>query len=26
VFWQSGEPPRGLWVPDQGVPGYRGRG
>ena len=26
VFWQSGEPPKGLWVPDQGVPGYRGRG
>jgi 7-cyano-7-deazaguanine reductase len=26
VFWQSGEPPAGLWVPDQGVPPYRGRG
>jgi len=26
VFWQSGEPPKGLWVPEQGVPGYRGRG
>ncbi|MBL0923473.1 MAG: NADPH-dependent 7-cyano-7-deazaguanine reductase QueF [Sphingomonadaceae bacterium] len=26
VFWQSGEPPQGLWIPDQGVPGYRGRG
>lgn len=26
VFWQSGPPPEGLWVPDQGVPGYRGRG
>ena len=26
VFWQSGEPPRGLWLPDQGVPTYRGRG
>jgi 7-cyano-7-deazaguanine reductase len=26
VFWQSGEAPAGLWVPDQGVPGYRGRG
>jgi 7-cyano-7-deazaguanine reductase len=25
VFWQSGEPPAGLWVPDQGVPAYRGR-
>ena len=26
VFWQSSEPPKGLWLPDQGVPGYRGRG
>ena len=26
VFWQSGDPPAGLWVPAQGVPGYRGRG
>lgn len=26
VFWQSGNPPEGLWVPDQGVPSYRGRG
>jgi 7-cyano-7-deazaguanine reductase len=26
VFWQSGEPPVGLWVPDQGVATYRGRG
>jgi 7-cyano-7-deazaguanine reductase len=26
VFWQTGEPPSGLWVPDQGVPTYRGRG
>lgn len=26
VFWQSGEIPGGLWVPDQGVAGYRGRG
>ena len=26
VFWQSGSPPEGLWVPDQGVAGYRGRG
>ena len=26
VFWQTGEPPKGLWVPDQGVPPYRGRG
>jgi 7-cyano-7-deazaguanine reductase len=26
VFWQSGEPPAGAWVPDQGVAPYRGRG
>ena len=26
VFWQTGAPPDGLWVPDQGVPAYRGRG
>jgi len=26
VFWQSGEPPKGLWLPDPGVPPYRGRG
>jgi 7-cyano-7-deazaguanine reductase len=26
VFWQSGAPPEGLWVPAQDVPGYRGRG
>ena len=26
VFWQTGEPPAGLWLPDQGVPPYRGRG
>ena len=26
VFWQSGEPPAGLWLPDQGVAPYRGRG
>jgi 7-cyano-7-deazaguanine reductase len=26
VFWQTGTPPEGLWLPDQGVPGYRGRG
>lgn len=25
VFFQTGAPPRGLWVPDQGVPAYRGR-
>jgi 7-cyano-7-deazaguanine reductase len=26
VFFQTGEPPHGLWVPSQDVPGYRGRG
>ena len=26
VFWQSGTPPEGLWLPDQGVAPYRGRG
>jgi 7-cyano-7-deazaguanine reductase len=26
VFWQTGVPPEGLWLPDQGVPPYRGRG
>ncbi len=26
VFYQSGPPPEGLWLPDQGVPTYRGRG
>jgi 7-cyano-7-deazaguanine reductase len=26
VFWQTGAPPEGLWVPDPGVPAYRGRG
>ena len=25
VFWQTGEPPEGLFIPDQGVPPYRGR-
>lgn len=25
VFWQTGAPPEGLWVPDQGVPAYRAR-
>ena len=24
VFYQSGPPPEGLWLPDQGVPPYRG--
>ena len=26
VFWQTGEPPNGVWLPDQGVAPYRGRG
>ena len=26
VFWQSGRPPAGLWIPDTGVAPYRGRG
>jgi len=26
VFYQTGEAPDGLWLPDQGVPPYRGRG
>lgn len=26
VFWQTGVPPAGLWLPDQGVPPYRARG
>lgn len=26
VFWQTGPAPQGLWLPDQGVPTYRGRG
>lgn len=26
VFWQTGKPPEGVWLPDQGVAGYRGRG
>jgi 7-cyano-7-deazaguanine reductase len=25
VFWQTGAPPDGLWLPDQGVEPYRGR-
>jgi len=25
-FWQTGAPPADLWLPDQGVPPYRGRG
>ncbi len=26
VFYQTGAPPRRLWLPEQGVPPYRGRG
>ena len=26
VFWQTGAPPAALWIPDQGVASYRGRG
>jgi 7-cyano-7-deazaguanine reductase len=26
VFWQSGAPPAHVWIPEQGVAGYRGRG
>ncbi len=26
VFWQSGKPPANLWIPEQGVAPYRGRG
>ena len=25
VFYQTGEPPPGLWIPEPGVPPYRGR-
>ena len=26
VFWQTGAPPAGVWLPEQGVAPYRGRG
>ncbi len=26
IFHQTGDPPAGLWLPDTGVPPYRGRG
>jgi 7-cyano-7-deazaguanine reductase len=26
VFWQTGKLPQGVWLPDQGVAPYRGRG
>ncbi len=25
VFYQTGEPPKGVWIPEQEVPAYRGR-
>lgn len=25
IFYQTGDAPKGLWIPDQGVPPYRGR-
>jgi len=26
IFYQTGNPPEGVWIPDQGVQPYRGRG
>jgi len=26
VYWQTGRLPKGVWVPDQGIAPYRGRG
>jgi len=26
VFWQTGAPPEGVWIPEQGVAPHRGRG
>jgi len=26
IFYQTGAPPADVWIPDQGVPAYRGRG
>ncbi|MFD1627991.1 preQ(1) synthase [Azospirillum griseum] len=26
VFYQTGDAPKGVWIPSQDVPGYRGRG
>ncbi|HML28205.1 MAG TPA: hypothetical protein PKE16_05075, partial [Hyphomicrobium sp.] len=26
VFWQTGAAPKDIWLPDQGVAPYRGRG
>jgi 7-cyano-7-deazaguanine reductase len=25
IFYQTGDAPAGVWLPDQGVPAYRGR-
>lgn len=26
IFYQTGDPPKGMWIPEQGVGAYRGRG
>jgi 7-cyano-7-deazaguanine reductase len=26
VFWQTGKPLAEVWLPEQGIPPYRGRG
>jgi 7-cyano-7-deazaguanine reductase len=26
IFYQTGDAPKGVWIPDQGVPSYKGRG
>ncbi len=26
VFWQTGKPPEGIWLPDTGIQPYKGRG
>lgn len=26
IFYQTGETPKNVWIPDQGVPSYKGRG
>ena len=26
IFWQTGKPPSGVWIPDQGMAPYRPRG
>jgi len=25
IFYQTSAPPKGLWIPEQGIPAYRGR-